>query len=144
MAPVLRPYQVDAVADLVHAIAAGERRIILVAPTASGKTIIACELIRALAERLPSALVLSHRLEIITQTSEKLFECGISHGIIKAGFTPRPAERVQVASIATLWVRAMRTKTMSLPPAQLILIDEAHQTPARTYQKLIEAYPDAW
>src|SRR5215471_1318290 len=135
MAPVLRPYQVDAVADLVHAIAAGERRIILVAPTASGKTIIACELIRALAERLPSALVLSHRLEIITQTSEKLFECGISHGIIKAGFTPRPAERVQVASIATLWVRAMRTKIMSLPPAQLILIDEAHHTPARTYQK---------
>src|SRR5262249_53683452 len=57
--------------------------------------------------------------------------------------TPRPAERVQVASIATLWVRAMRTKTMSLPPAQLILIDEAHHTPARTYQKLIEAYPDA-
>jgi superfamily II DNA or RNA helicase len=37
----------------------------------------------------------------------------------------------------------MRTKTMALPPADLILIDEAHHTPARTYQKLIEAYPDA-
>src|SRR5215472_7910797 len=118
MAPVLRPYQVDAVADLVHAIETGERRIILVAPTASGKTIIACELIRALAERFPSALVLSHRLEIITQTSKKLFNCGISHGIIKAGFTPRPAEQVQVASVQTLWKRAMRTKTM-LPPARL-------------------------
>ena len=143
MADILRPYQVSAVADLVHAITAGERRIILVAPTASGKTIIACELIRVLAEHFPSALVLSHRLEIITQTSKKLFNCGISHGIIKAGFTPRPAEPVQVASIATLWTRAMRTKTMALPPAELILIDEAHHTPARTYQKLIEAYPDA-
>ena len=143
MAGILRPYQVGAVADLEHAIAAGERRIILVAPTASGKTIIACELIRVLADRFPSALVLSHRLEIIKQTSRKLHACGIEHGIIKAGFTPRPMERVQVASVATLWVRAMRTKTMTLPPAQLIIVDEAHHTPARTYQKLIEAYPDA-
>src|SRR5215831_9288097 len=120
MADVLRPYQVSAVADLVHAIDAGERRIILVAPTGSGKTIIACELIRVLVERFPSALVLSHRLEIITQISHKLHAWGIDHGIIRAGFTPRPSERVQVASIATLWTRAMRTKTMALPPADLI------------------------
>ena len=143
MADTLRPYQVSAVADLVHAIDAGERRIILVAPTASGKTIIACELIRVLADRFPSALVLSHRLEIITQTSKKLYACGIAHGIIKAGYTPHPAERVQVASVQTLWTRAVRSKIMALPPAELILIDEAHHTPARTYQKLIEAYPDA-
>jgi superfamily II DNA or RNA helicase len=92
---ILRAYQIDAVADLEHAITAGERRIILVAPTASGKTVIAAELIRYLAERLPSVLVLSHRLEIIKQTSRKLYANGIPHGIIKAGFSPRPLERVQ-------------------------------------------------
>jgi superfamily II DNA or RNA helicase len=37
----------------------------------------------------------------------------------------------------------MRTKTITLPPAELIIVDEAHHTPARTYQKLIEAYPNA-
>jgi superfamily II DNA or RNA helicase len=143
MADVLRPYQIDAVADLEHAIAAGERRIILVAPTGSGKTLIACELIRALTERFPSVLVLSHRLEIITQTSAKLYAHGIAHGTIKAGFTPRPMECVQVASVQTLWARAMRAQTMTLPPAELIIVDEAHHTPAQTYRKLIEAYPNA-
>jgi superfamily II DNA or RNA helicase len=133
---ILRAYQIDAVADLEHAITAGERRIILVAPTASGKTVIAAELIRYLAERLPSVLVLSHRLEIIKQTSRKLYANGIPHGIIKAGFSPRPLERVQVASVQTLWARAMRTKTITLPPAELIIVDEAHHTPARTYQTL--------
>src|SRR5262249_18449820 len=78
-----------------------------------------------------------------TQTSKKLYACGISHGVIKAGFTPRPMERVQVASVQTLWARAMRTQTMTLPPAKLILVDEAHHVVARTYQKLIEAYPNA-
>ena len=63
MVDILRPYQIDAVADLERAIAVGERRIILVAPTASGKTVIAAELIRVLAARFPSVLVLSHRLE---------------------------------------------------------------------------------
>ena len=32
---------------------------------------------------------------------------------------------------------------MTLPPAELILVDEAHHVVARTYQKLIEAYPNA-
>ncbi len=61
-------------------------------------------------------LVLAHTREIIRQTSEKLFEHGISHGIIQSGFMLRPDEPVQVASIQTLWSR-MRTKRMELPPA---------------------------
>src|SRR5262249_44016060 len=55
----------------------------------------------------------------------------------------RPQEPVQVAAIATLWVRAIRTDKIKLPPADLIVIDEAHHAPARTYQKIVQAYPDA-
>jgi DNA repair protein RadD len=59
-------------------------------------------------------IVLAHRKEIITQTSKKLLASDIRHGIIKAGFSPRPMERVQVASVQTLWVRAMRSEAMRL------------------------------
>jgi superfamily II DNA or RNA helicase len=38
MTDVLRPYQVDVVDEIERAIAAGERRILVVAPTGSGKT----------------------------------------------------------------------------------------------------------
>jgi DNA repair protein RadD len=43
----LRPYQRDVIAELDEAIAAGKRRIILVAPTGAGKTIIAAAIIQA-------------------------------------------------------------------------------------------------
>ena len=142
-APVLRPYQDAAVADFERAVAAGQRRILLVAPTASGKTVVFCAIIKRYVEQYKTVLVISHRREIITQTSAKLTANGIYHGIIQAGIDPRPMARVQVASIATLHVRAVRNKIMSLPPAVLLIIDEAHHAPATTYRRLVEAYPDA-
>lgn len=87
-------------------------------------------------------LVLAHTREIIKQTSAKLFEHGIPHGIIQAGFMVRPDEPVQVASVQTLWSR-MRTNRIELPPADLLIIDEAHHCPANTYRKIIDAYPNA-
>ena len=90
-----------------------------------------------------TVLILSHRREITKQTSEKFFAAGIHHGIIQAGFAPRPLERVQIASIQTLHRRAIADETIPLPPAKLLIIDEAHHCPARTYQKIINEYPDA-
>jgi DNA repair protein RadD len=50
---------------------------------------------------------------------------------------------VQVASVQTLWSRAMRSGRMPLPPADVLLVDEGHHAPAKTYKKIIEQYPDA-
>src|SRR5262245_45285531 len=124
MTDTLRPYQVEVIAEIEAAIAAGNKRIIVVAPTGSGKTIIGGELIDRFARSYRPAVVIAHRLEIITQTSRKLYDRNIRHGIIKAGFEPRPMERVQCASVQTLWSRAMRSQAMPLPPADLLIIDE--------------------
>ena len=90
-------------------------------------------------------LVLAHRREIITQTSKKLHDQGIYHGIIQAGFDKlaRPMAQVQVASVQTLTARAVRTNRIELPPADLLVIDETHHCPASTYRKIIAQYPDA-
>src|SRR4029077_7275959 len=87
--------------------------------------------------------VLAHRREIIAQTSLKLSANGVEHGIIRAGLVMDLEQNVQVCSIQTLWARAMRTNKISLPPADLLIIDEAHHVPARTYRKIVEAYPNA-
>jgi DNA repair protein RadD len=141
----LRPYQVDIVGEFERTVAAGQRRIIMVSPTGSGKTIIAAEIIKHAIERRQNVLVLSHRREIITHTSRKLYDHGIRHGIIQAGLENllRPLESVQVASIQTLYARAVRSETMPLPPADLLIIDEAHHCPANTYAKIVESYPEA-
>jgi DNA repair protein RadD len=88
-------------------------------------------------------LVLAHTREIIKQSSAKLFAHGIEHGIIQAGYMTKPDEPVQIASVQTLWTRAMRTKRMDLPPADLLIIDEAHHFPANIYRRIIDAYPQA-
>ena len=139
----LRPYQRDVLAEIDQTIAAGKRRLIVVAPTGAGKTIIAAQIIDAAAGAGKSVLVLAHTREIIKQTSEKLFAHGIEHGVIQAGFMTRPDEAVQVASVQTLWARAVRSNRMELPPADLLIVDEAHHCPARTYRKIIDVYPEA-
>jgi DNA repair protein RadD len=138
----LRPYQDDAVAQIEQAL--GERRkVLLVAPTGSGKTEIASAVIKRWVERYKTALVLAHRREIIQQTAAKLTANDVRHGIIMAGVTPRPMESVQVASIDTLHVRGVRSKAMALPPADLFVFDEAHRARGRTREHLISLYPNA-
>jgi DNA repair protein RadD len=139
----LRNYQGEVITKTGEVIASGKRRPIVVAPTGSGKTIVAADIIKNAVAENKSVLVLAHRREIIGQTSEKLYQLGISHGIIQAGFSPRPLERVQVASISTLWTRAFRSEAMARPPVDLLVIDECHHCPASTYRKIIDNYPDA-
>jgi DNA repair protein RadD len=139
----LRPYQNEVIAEFERVVAAGKRRVLLTAPTAAGKTVIAAAVIKtAVAQHWP-ALVVSHRREIISHTSSKLTAHGIRHGIIQAGVDPRLMEIVQVASVQTIHSRAFRSKTVLLPPAKLVIVDEAHHVLARTYQQIVDAYPDA-
>jgi DNA repair protein RadD len=157
MALKLRPYQCDIIARFKYETAAGRGHILLVAPIGSGKTVIAAAIIAAALEKEPKPdstdeggvamskriLFLAHRRELIKQTSQKLHEFGIDHGVLLPGYTARLSEPVQVASIATLHARAVRRGTIDLPPADIIVVDEAHHVRARTYVQIVEAYPDA-
>jgi DNA repair protein RadD len=140
---LLRPYQLDVIAELRRAVAAGQQKIICVAPTGAGKTVIAAALIKDAVRDGCSVMVLAHRREIITQTVRKLYDQGIDAGVIQDGFASRIYEPVQVASVQTLWSRAMQRRSMDLPPADLFIVDECHHAPARTYSKIIAEYPDS-
>jgi superfamily II DNA or RNA helicase len=142
-APELRPYQIEVIDEFHKRVKAGLHRIMLVAPTGSGKTIIGGEIVKTKARAHRPVLILAHRREIIKQTACKLYAAGIAHGIIQAGFRPRPLELVQLASIQTLSARALHRETMNLPESDLLWVDEAHHCPAETYRKIINAYPGA-
>jgi superfamily II DNA or RNA helicase len=115
----------------------------MVAPTGSGKTVIAAAIIAGACRDRRRVLVLAHRREIVAQTVDKLYRVGIGVGTIQAGFPKRPGEPVQVASVQTLHARAVRSRSIAPPPADLVVVDEAHHVRARTYRRLLEIYPGA-
>ncbi|WP_428937791.1 DEAD/DEAH box helicase [Fontivita pretiosa] len=126
----LRDYQRRAVERVRCAL---DRRPILVAPTGSGKTVMATALVEQWSK---PTLWLAHRKELIDQAAHRLRAHGLSVGIIMAGHAPEPAAQVQVASVQTL---ARRDK----PHAELIVIDECHHATAQTYGEILDCYPDA-
>jgi superfamily II DNA or RNA helicase len=140
---MLRPYQHDVIARFEKEVASGRRRVLKTAPTGSGKTVIAAAIIEKACRDRRRVLVLAHRREIVAQTVEKLYRAGVDAGVIQAGFSPRPGVPVQVASVQTLHVRAVRSRSIALPPADLVVVDECHHVRAQTYQRILAAYPNA-
>jgi DNA repair protein RadD len=102
MTPELRPYQKDVIARVNAEISGGRRRICLVAPTGSGKTVIAAAIIHDTIAGGQHVVFIDHRCELTAQTSQKLHDVGVDHGIVQAGFPTRPSAPVQVCSIQTL------------------------------------------
>ena len=60
----LRPYQETVIADFNREVATGKKRIMLVAPTGSGKTVIGSAIIKSIIERRRGVLLVAHRREI--------------------------------------------------------------------------------
>jgi DNA repair protein RadD len=133
----LRPYQREVI-DQVDA--ATQRRLMLVAPTGSGKTVIAADIIGRADDQ--HVLFLAHRRELIRQTHGHLAMSDVPAGIILAGDPLDRMRRVQVASIQTLHSRCIRGD-QDLPPASLVFVDECHHAPAQSFCAIIEKYPKA-
>ena len=133
----LRPYQLRAVDSVIGTIKSGVRKIVLRAPTGAGKTIIASRIIEGAKSKGNRVVFLAHRTELIDQCSEKLTDIGVSHGIIQGSRKMSISELVQVASVQTLINR-------NIPEPQIIIIDEAHRARAKTYEDIVNRYPNAF
>lgn len=131
----LRPYQHRAVAGVRAAWAAGERAVLLVAPTGAGKTRLAEELIHG----AKTAVVIVHRRELLRQMRARLSaSLGAANvGLIAPGEDASPHAPVQVATVQTLLARDMR------PPAELVVLDEAHHYVATDWLAVHEHYTSA-
>lgn len=152
--PSLRPYQVEQVEAVRQRIKAGERRVVLVAVTGAGKTVMACALIQRAVGKGKRVLFLAHRSELIQQASGRLSAWGVAHGVIQAGQPGDARPLVQVASVQTL-ARRLKRRRVSVPPGwdgsapsvldaiDLIVVDECHHATASQYRQILDAFPAA-
>ncbi len=139
MPQALRPYQVKGYHGCRQLLAQGVFKILLVIPTGGGKTTVGSHVIQSAQDKGSRVLFLAHRKELIDQASRRLDDEGIDHGIIKAGNKRYyPLLTVQVGSVQTLSRRRHQR-----PPADLIIIDEAHHVNGKSYLDLLADYPDA-
>lgn len=142
MSEELRDYQWDAITALRRSIQNRSKSICLVMPTGSGKSAVACEMIRSSRDKGRASAFLAPRRELIYQTSGRLDTGGISHGVIMAGEDPALLPSVQVACIPTLHARAIQRQKIHLPRADLVIVDEAHIGVGGRAESIIKHYRD--
>jgi DNA repair protein RadD len=142
---VLRDYQREQLAATAEALHAGHRRIVLQAPTGSGKTHLIAAIAAAASQTGARVLILATRTRLVRQIHERLEEFGVAHGVIAAALPGlgNHALTVQIASADTLYRRALVDGRMPLPSAEVVLFDEAHLAGADSRLAILESYPGA-
>ena len=135
-----RKYQEDALKCLRQKIKQGKKRLLLVLPTGSGKTVIFSKITKKCFDNDKKVLILVHKKELVQQASDKLKSFEVEHGIIQSG-KPWKQCAIQVASVQTL---VLRLNFMSHYKPDVIIVDEAHHVaPNNTWSKVLGKYPDA-
>ena len=132
----LRPYQQEGVAAIRSAIADACRRILYVAPTGSGKTVLFSYIAQHAARLGTRVAICAHRDEIVGQISNTLADFDVPHGFIAA---KRGISRPGLVTVAMIQTLARR----HAPEFDLVVMDEAHHCASDTYLKVMDRQPGA-
>ena len=127
----LRPFQDAAVKDLLF-----RDMGTLVAPTGSGKTVIALYMI---AQRKQPTLIITHTKELLNQWMNRIEQfLGIPlNEIGRIGDGERSqGEKITVALVQTLFKCASEV----FPHIGNLIVDECHRTPARTFTEAVSGF----
>lgn len=135
----LRPYQSALIAQTRDAMRRGVRRILITAPTGSGKTNLTAHMLASAANRGRRSWFCVHRRELLEQSVETFITAADIHtGIIAAAFPATPLAPVHVCSVPSLARRINQ-----LAPPDLIVWDEAHHVASKTWADIASAFPRA-
>jgi superfamily II DNA or RNA helicase len=142
--PSLRDYQID-VRDRVRKLCTQVPkpiRILLQASTGAGKSVIALNLMLRCHMIGKRCLFMVSGRVLVDQIEKHLARANVPYGIIMAG-RGRNEANIQIASKETLASRGIRNGRMKLPTADLVIIDEAHESIADEWLQLLDKYQDA-
>ena len=127
---VLRDYQEEAVESLRDGLRGGHKWQMLVAPTGAGKTVMAGAIIQSASAKQSRVGFIVDRIALVSQTSLRMHEAGIRHGVKQGDVDIGADEPVRVYSAQTL-------ERMRRPPKfDLAIYDEAHTKRRRTIEML--------
>jgi superfamily II DNA or RNA helicase len=138
----LRPYQSKLIAQIAAHWQSGKRRVIAVAPTGSGKTVLFAKVADRFLNDFPNGRVwiIAHRIEMLLQARQKI-EAMSERRIGKIDIDDRidPSAEVYICSIQSL---TARLPEITIAPS-LIIIDEVHHAVADSYQEVLRKFPNS-
>ncbi|MDJ0731814.1 MAG: DEAD/DEAH box helicase [Crocosphaera sp.] len=120
----LRPYQQQFITDVYRKIKERHGRILGVAPTGAGKTIISSQIVSDAVSRIRRVLFVVHRDILVQQTYDKFAKFGLECGFIKSGWEENKQALVQIASVQTMESRDWWQEW----PVDVTILDECHIT----------------
>lgn len=112
--------------------------VVLVMPTGAGKGTVAQQVLSDAVRKGRRAIFIAPRREIVKDVCTRIQSGGVRAGVILADHYADRGAPVQVCSVQTLFARRKE-----LPPASLVVWDEAHHANASSYQRIRDAYPNA-
>ena len=131
--------QVGFITNLRKIVEAGENRALLISATGTGKTYASAFAMRELG--FNRVLFLVHRATLAKQaltSFRKVFEDKKSMGIVGAGYSDYDADYI-FAMVETLH-KEDNLRKFAPEEFDCIVLDEAHHSPANTYQKVMEYF----
>lgn len=139
MALTLRPYQQEIIDQCRNLMASGQRRILITAPTGSGKTALTAEMLARAAKKNKRSFFNVHRRELIKQSIGAFDKAEIPVGVIASSFPFHKQHAVHIASVQTLGRRLQK-----LHHPDLIVWDECHHIAAGTWDKIFKHYNNSF
>jgi superfamily II DNA or RNA helicase len=137
----LRPYQDEAIANVMRDFES-LRKLLIVMPTGSGKTIVFAEIARRFVEAGKRVLVLAHRRELINQAWSKIVRVTKLAPSIHVGRkAPLGTDKIVIGSIQGI-TRCLESHYGDRN-FDLIIADEAHHTPAGTWKAVVDHFSNS-
>lgn len=136
---LLRPYQQSAVEQIRESFRSGNRKVVMCAPTGSGKTATFSSIAAASYNNGRRVLILTDRRELRKQSGGTLGRFGISPGIIEPGCQQDWRIPVQVGMVKTFLNRAKKSPILWDWP-ELVIVDECHRG---EFKKVLKGFSES-
>ncbi len=140
----LRPYQVDVINDtrakireLSKTVTHRKPRIIVQMPPGAGKTLTSAAMAKSAIDKGGTVAFLCHRDFLMEQTSQTYKKLGIEHSYIASGKWLNAWSKCHIGMIGSMKSRQRKIKAPSL-----CFIDEAHHAPAKSWNAILDAWPE--
>lgn len=123
----LRGYQQELITRIRQSLASGHRHIIVQSPPRTGKTVVMAEIAKRATDRGNAVCFIIHRREVLDQAKATFRAQGVDPALLEAGM-----------------VQSLTRHIDQIYPPEVIMIDEAHHALAKSYKRILDAFPMAY